>query len=213
MSSAASWPVSKKNRATGLRFWSTGTISVVCGQGPALRDRREVGRTHERVHIIRNSREYVVLLAAEDFKSIEATLELLADTRAQERVAAAEADFAAGEAPDEQHVRALTDQLARDPTRVIYRAQVARTAARQLAEQLPEAVAAACVEFLYGPLAENSHRVGAALRKPFEGYWRARRGEYPFGQGYPCCARREWVTVQVWPSINACFRSGWLSMN
>ncbi|MDQ3826689.1 MAG: type II toxin-antitoxin system RelE/ParE family toxin, partial [Actinomycetota bacterium] len=53
-----------------------------------------------------------------------------------------------------------------------------RTAARQLADHLPEAVAAACVEFLFGPLADNPHRVGAALRKPFEGYWRARRGEY-----------------------------------
>jgi mRNA interferase RelE/StbE len=37
---------------------------------------------------------------------------------------------------------------------------------------------AACVEFLYGPLAENAYRVGAPLRKPFEGLWRARRGEY-----------------------------------
>jgi len=61
---------------------------------------------------------------------------------------------------------------------VSYRVLVARTAARQLAESLPEAVAAACVEFLYGPLAENPHRVGAPLRKPFEGHWRARRGQY-----------------------------------
>ena len=59
-----------------------------------------------------------------------------------------------------------------------YRVQVARTAARQLAEGLPEAAAAACVEFLYRPLAENPRRVGAPLRKPFEGHWRARRGEY-----------------------------------
>lgn len=59
-----------------------------------------------------------------------------------------------------------------------YRVQVARTAARQRTEHLPEAVAAACVEFLYGPLAEHPHRRGAPLRKPFEGYWRARRGEY-----------------------------------
>ncbi|MGH3696723.1 MAG: type II toxin-antitoxin system RelE family toxin [Pseudonocardiaceae bacterium] len=59
-----------------------------------------------------------------------------------------------------------------------YRVQVARTATRQLSEELPEAVAAACVEFLYRPLAENPHRVGAPLRKPFEGYWRARRGQY-----------------------------------
>ncbi|MBV8996218.1 MAG: type II toxin-antitoxin system Phd/YefM family antitoxin [Pseudonocardiales bacterium] len=72
----------------------------------------EVGRTHERVHITRNGREYVVLLAAEDLESIEATLELLADARAQERIAAAEADIAAGEVLDEQHVRALMDKQA-----------------------------------------------------------------------------------------------------
>jgi mRNA interferase RelE/StbE len=61
---------------------------------------------------------------------------------------------------------------------VTYRVRLARTAARQLTEQLPEALAAACVEFLYGPLAQNPHRVGTRLRKPFEGYWRARRGQY-----------------------------------
>lgn len=73
----------------------------------------EVGRTHERVHITRNGREYVVLLAAEDLESLEATLELLADTQAQERIAAAEADFATGDVLDEQQVRALMDQRAR----------------------------------------------------------------------------------------------------
>jgi mRNA interferase RelE/StbE len=61
---------------------------------------------------------------------------------------------------------------------VSYQVKVAPSAARQLAERLPETVAAACVEFLYGALAENPHRVGAFLRKPFEGHWRARRGEY-----------------------------------
>jgi mRNA interferase RelE/StbE len=61
---------------------------------------------------------------------------------------------------------------------VSYQVRVARTAARQLAGSLPEVAAAACVEFLYGPLAQNPHRVGAPLRKPFEGHWRARRGEY-----------------------------------
>jgi mRNA interferase RelE/StbE len=61
---------------------------------------------------------------------------------------------------------------------VQYRIRLARTAARQLTDQLPEAVASACVEFLYGPLAKDPHRVGAPLRKPFEGHWRARRGEY-----------------------------------
>jgi mRNA-degrading endonuclease RelE of RelBE toxin-antitoxin system len=61
---------------------------------------------------------------------------------------------------------------------VTYQVRVTRTAARQLTQRLPESAAAACVEFLYGPLAEDPHRVGAPLRKPFEGQWRARRGEY-----------------------------------
>lgn len=59
-----------------------------------------------------------------------------------------------------------------------FRVVVSRTAARQLAERLPESAATACVEFLYGPLAEDPHRVGAPLRAPFIGHWRARRGEY-----------------------------------
>jgi mRNA interferase RelE/StbE len=61
---------------------------------------------------------------------------------------------------------------------VSFRVVVTRTAARQLAERLPESAATACVEFLYGPLAKDPHRVGAPLRTPFIGQWRARRGEY-----------------------------------
>jgi mRNA interferase RelE/StbE len=61
---------------------------------------------------------------------------------------------------------------------VTFRVVVARSAARRLAEQLPEAVAVACVEFIFGPLADDPYRVGAPLRKPFQGQWRAHRGEY-----------------------------------
>lgn len=49
---------------------------------------------------------------------------------------------------------------------------------RALAETLPTSAAFAAWEFIAGPLASNPHRVGAALRAPFEGYHRARRGEY-----------------------------------
>lgn len=59
-----------------------------------------------------------------------------------------------------------------------YQVVMSRTAARQLQERLPEAVAWACYEFIRGPLAEEPHRVRATLRRPFEGHWRARRGEY-----------------------------------
>lgn len=55
---------------------------------------------------------------------------------------------------------------------------VTGSAKRQLTERLPEPVAAACVEFLKGPLTSNPRRVGAPLRAPFDGHWRARRGTY-----------------------------------
>jgi mRNA interferase RelE/StbE len=61
---------------------------------------------------------------------------------------------------------------------VTYQVIMSPTATRQLQERLPEAVARACYEFIRGPLAEEPRRVGAPLRAPFEGHWRARRGEY-----------------------------------
>lgn len=51
-------------------------------------------------------------------------------------------------------------------------------ARRALTEQLPEAVAAACFAFIYGPLAENPRRVGKQLRNELAGTYSARRGEF-----------------------------------
>jgi len=59
-----------------------------------------------------------------------------------------------------------------------YQVTIAPAAARQLQDRLPEAVAWACFAFIHGPLAEEPRRVGAPLRSPFAGHWRARRGEY-----------------------------------
>ena len=47
----------------------------------------EVDRTHERVLVTKNGRDYVVVMSAADLEAIEATLELLADPAAQERIA------------------------------------------------------------------------------------------------------------------------------
>lgn len=51
------------------------------------------------------------------------------------------------------------------------------TARRALAK-LPEKVGTAVVEFIYGPLAHNPHRVGKALRFELEGMHTARRGDF-----------------------------------
>jgi ATP-dependent DNA helicase RecG len=47
----------------------------------------EVHQTHERVYVNRNGRDFVVLLSKADLDSLEATLELLTDQAAQQRLA------------------------------------------------------------------------------------------------------------------------------
>ncbi len=59
-----------------------------------------------------------------------------------------------------------------------YELVVARPAARAIAEQLPEAVSAAVIDFITGALIENPQRVGRALRNELEGIHSARRGTY-----------------------------------
>lgn len=61
---------------------------------------------------------------------------------------------------------------------VRYTVLLSPAAKRAIERDLPEAVAAAVVDFLYGPLAEDPHRVGKPLRLQLEGYWSARRGQY-----------------------------------
>lgn len=51
-------------------------------------------------------------------------------------------------------------------------------ARRAIAERLPEAVAAAVIEFCDSALAENPHRVGKPLFGPLDGCHGARRGTY-----------------------------------
>jgi mRNA-degrading endonuclease RelE of RelBE toxin-antitoxin system len=59
-----------------------------------------------------------------------------------------------------------------------YTVLLSPAAKRAIERDLPEAVAAAVVDFLYGTLAEDPHRVGKPLRLQLEGYWSARRGQY-----------------------------------
>lgn len=67
----------------------------------------EVDRTHERITVTKNGRDYVVLMSAEDLESLEATLELQADPEAQERVRDAQAEIARGDYVTGQEMEAL----------------------------------------------------------------------------------------------------------
>lgn len=80
---------------SGLVSWSMRTLPLSAVKAKLSEIADEVDRTHERVLITKNGRDYVVLLSAEDLASIEATLELLTDTAAQDRLRQAEAELAA----------------------------------------------------------------------------------------------------------------------
>lgn len=59
-----------------------------------------------------------------------------------------------------------------------YRLRIARPAARALAEQLPEKVAAAAFELITGDLLDEPRRIGKPLQPPLAPRWTARRGVY-----------------------------------
>lgn len=52
------------------------------------------------------------------------------------------------------------------------------TGGRRAVARLPEKVATAAVEFVYGSLADNPRRVGKPLIGDLKGTWSARRGDY-----------------------------------
>jgi mRNA interferase RelE/StbE len=59
-----------------------------------------------------------------------------------------------------------------------YTVVLSAAAKRAIEHDLPEAVAVAVVDFMFGPLAADPHRVGKPLRFDLEGFWSARRGQY-----------------------------------
>lgn len=59
-----------------------------------------------------------------------------------------------------------------------YTVDYSPAAVRAIAGSLPEKIAAAVVEFIEGPLAENPRRLGKPLLAPLDRYYGARRGEY-----------------------------------
>lgn len=58
-----------------------------------------------------------------------------------------------------------------------YELRVSGPAARQLG-RLPQKVAQAIAEFVLGPMLDDPHRVGGALRRELAGLYSARRGAY-----------------------------------
>lgn len=58
-----------------------------------------------------------------------------------------------------------------------YEIDWSRSALRGL-DRIPEKAASACIEFIYGALAENPQRVGGPLRLELVGKYSAHRGDF-----------------------------------
>jgi mRNA interferase RelE/StbE len=76
-----------------------------------------------------------------------------------------------------------------------YTAQWSAPARRAIGKELPEAVAAAAIELITGPLCDDPRRVGEPLREPFVGIWSARRGTYRVL--YRIDETHRWVIVET----------------
>ncbi len=74
----------------------------------------EVYRTHDRVRVTRNGREFVVLMSADDLESLEATIELLSDPEAMADIAEAQTAVRRGEYTTLEEMRALMEQRRQD---------------------------------------------------------------------------------------------------
>ncbi len=74
----------------------------------------EVYRTHERVQVTRNGRDFVVIMSADDLESLEATIELLSDPTAQFEIADAEKAIGRGEYATLDELRDLMEQRRQD---------------------------------------------------------------------------------------------------
>jgi len=74
----------------------------------------EVFRTHDRVQVTRNGREFVVIMSVEDLESLEATIELLSDPEAMAEVASADRQIALGEHTTLDELRVLMEKRRQD---------------------------------------------------------------------------------------------------
>ncbi|USY18602.1 type II toxin-antitoxin system Phd/YefM family antitoxin [Nocardiopsis exhalans] len=73
----------------------------------------EVDRTHERLTVTKNGRDYIVIMSAEDMAEIEATMELLGDPEAIAEVQQSKQEIAEGRALSPEESTDLLESLRR----------------------------------------------------------------------------------------------------
>ncbi len=93
------------------------TVSLSTAKAKLSEIADEVDRTHDRVEITKNGRPYVVLMSVKDLESLDATLELLSDPEAMERVREAQEELDAGGGITGEEMAVLMEQRLRRSSR------------------------------------------------------------------------------------------------
>ena len=89
-------------------------VSLTEAQARLSEMAEEVLLTHDRVRVTRGGQEIVVVIAAEELESLEATLDLLSDPATMAAVAEAERRIAGGEHTRLDDLRVVMEQRRRD---------------------------------------------------------------------------------------------------
>ena len=141
---------------------------------------RRVRTQHERITLTRNGEPEAVLLSVDDLEGLELTLEVLGDTEAVREIAEASRRCSRANRGSTSRRSVPTSPVAvpRAVDGPPYEVRFQPAARKAIAQRLPEAVAAAVVEFCAGPLVEEPHRVGKRLFGPLAHCHGARRGSY-----------------------------------
>jgi prevent-host-death family protein len=74
----------------------------------------EVAATHDRVIVTRNGRPHVMVIAVDDFESLQMTRELLAEPGAAEEIHAADREVTSGEFHTMDELRTALDRRQRE---------------------------------------------------------------------------------------------------
>jgi prevent-host-death family protein len=74
----------------------------------------EVAATHDRVIVTRNGRPHVMVIAVDDFESLQMTRELLAEPEAVQGILAADREIAAGDYHTLDELRSALEERQRD---------------------------------------------------------------------------------------------------
>ena len=112
---------------------------------------------HERATVTRNGRPVAVLISPDDLAELDETLDVLSDRMVLADIREADLAYGAGDVVPRHRRGAEPSPVSDDED---YELILTPPAVRAIRTGLPEAVAAAVVEFMTGPLISNPRRVG-----------------------------------------------------